>query len=213
LLFVSNQSSNTITVFSVASNGSLALVAGSPFPNRGAGGPSGMATSQNGSLLYVANFEGNTTSVFSVASSGALTEVAGSPFPTGVGVSLTAYPPKACFQRVQIMIKPPAVPPVPINPRAHGRIPVAVLSTSTFDATTQVDRASLTFGHTGNEGSLAFCNAGGEDVDGDGTLDLVCHFITPQSGIVAGDTVAFLKGKAVSGRRIEGLEAIKTVPH
>ena len=124
--------------------------------------------------------------------------------------SLTAYPPKACFLTVQIMIKPPAVPPVPINPGAHGRIPVAVLSTPTFDATTQVDRTSLAFGHTGNEASLAFCNASGEDVNGDGTLDLVCQFNAPQTGIVAGNTVAFLKGKTVSGRRIEGSEAIKT---
>jgi len=112
---------------------------------------------------------------------------------------------------VQITIKPPAVQPVPINPTARGTIPVGILSTSTFDATTQVDRTSLTFGHTGNEASLAFCNV--EDLDGDGRLDLVRHFNGQETGILVGDTVAFLKGKTVSGSQIEGSEEIKTVSH
>ena len=103
-LFVSNGSgtfSNTITVFSAASNGSLSLVAGSPFPmNPGASSPLGTATSQDGSLLYVASFFSHSISVFSVASNGALTEVAGSPFPTGQQgglLSLAAFPPKSCI--------------------------------------------------------------------------------------------------------------------
>ncbi len=104
-LFVSNGGfsafSNTITVFSAASNGSLSLVAGSPFPmNPGAPNPLGTATSQDGSLLYVASFFSNSISVFSVASNGALTEVAGSPFPTGQPgglLSLAAFPPKSCI--------------------------------------------------------------------------------------------------------------------
>jgi 6-phosphogluconolactonase len=97
-LFVSNQFQNNITVFSVASNGSLTLVAGSPFPNPGAFLPSGLATSNDGSLLYVANGS-NFISVFSVASTGTLTEVGGSPFSTGQSgrlLSLTAFPPKSC---------------------------------------------------------------------------------------------------------------------
>jgi len=108
-LFVSNQSSNTITVFTVASNGILSLVSGSPFPMNGSMPfPLTMATSQDGTLLYVADdFTANpSVSVFSVASGGALTEVAGSPFSTGRcspgqlcrfgGVKLTAFPPKTC---------------------------------------------------------------------------------------------------------------------
>jgi hypothetical protein len=34
----------------------------------------------------------------------------------------------------------------------------------------------LTFGRTGKEQSLAFCNTGGEDVNGDGLSDLVLSF-------------------------------------
>ena len=103
-LFVSNGGfsafSNTITVFSAASNGSLSLVAGSPFPMHPGAKPLGTATSQDGSLLYVASVFSNSISVFSVASNGALTEVAGSPFPTGQPgglLSLGAFPPKSCI--------------------------------------------------------------------------------------------------------------------
>ncbi len=112
---------------------------------------------------------------------------------------------------VAIDIKPGEDPPS-INPKAQGKIPVAILSSSTFDATTQVDRTSLTFGHTGNEQSLAFCNRGGEDVNGDGLLDLVCHFDTPKTGFQTGDTVGVLKGKTVTGTAIKGTDSIRIVP-
>ncbi len=99
LLFVSNQDSNTIEVFTVAKGGSLSLVAGSPFPmNPPVLFPSGMATSGDGSLLYVANFD-NSVSVFSVGKKATLSEVTGSPFPTGQPgglLSLTTFPPRAC---------------------------------------------------------------------------------------------------------------------
>ncbi len=72
--------------------------------------------------------------------------------------------------------------------------------------------ASLTFGRTGNELSLAFCNPGGEDVNGDGLLDLVCHFDTPKTGFQTGDTVGVLKGKTVTGTPIKGTDSIRIVP-
>ena len=114
---------------------------------------------------------------------------------------------------VGIMIKPPAAAPAPINPAANGRTPVAILSTVTFDATTQVDRTSLTFGHAGTEASLADCNPGGQDVNGDGLADLLCHFDNPKSAFVNGDTTAYLIGKTASGITILGSEAITTVPY
>jgi hypothetical protein len=46
-----------------------------------------------------------------------------------------------------------------INTKSRGKIPVAVLSTATFDASTRIDPASLTFGRTGNEDSLSHCSA------------------------------------------------------
>ncbi len=218
-LFVSNQNSHTITAFSVALDGSLSPLAGSPFPMNGSvRSPSGMATNQEGSLLYVADANGNippTISIFSVAGNGALTEVAGSPVPTGRPeglLSLTAFPPKSCVLTAGIKIKAPAAAPVPINPRSRGKISVAILSTLSFNAVTQVVPESLTFGHTGNEHSLAFCEARGEDVNDDGLADLICHFDSDQTDFVKGDSTAVLKGKTFTGRNIQGTEAIRIVP-
>jgi hypothetical protein len=112
---------------------------------------------------------------------------------------------------VAIDIKPGEDPPS-INPKSHGKIPVAILSSSTFDVTTQVDRTSLTFGHTGDEQSLAFCNLHGRDVNGDGLLDLVCHFYTQKTRFKTGDTVGVLKGKTVTGAPIRGTDSIRIVP-
>jgi probable HAF family extracellular repeat protein len=111
---------------------------------------------------------------------------------------------------VEIMIKPPASPPVSLSLNGKGKIPVAIVSTDNFNATAEVDTTSLTFGRTGTETSLASCDAVGHDVDGDGRLDLVCYFNARNTGIVAGDTVARLHGGTVSGREIRGAEAIST---
>jgi 6-phosphogluconolactonase (cycloisomerase 2 family) len=213
-LFVSNQESNSITVFSVASNGSLNLLSGSPFSIGVPLNPLGMATSQDGTLLYVAGYFSG-VSVFGVAKDGTLRQMPGSPFSTGQSVAFlspAAYPPKVCVLTVGIKIKPPASAPVPINPGAKGKIPVAILSTLTFNAVTDLNTGSLTFGHTGNEASLDFCDKGGEDVNGDGLADLVCHFKMPQAAFVSGDAKAFLKGETFTRRKFEGSEDIRTVP-
>jgi hypothetical protein len=112
---------------------------------------------------------------------------------------------------VTIDIKPGSFPNS-INPRSRGRIPVAVLSSATFDAPGTVDPASLTFGRTGDEPSLGFCNTQGEDVNGDGRLDLVCHFETPLTGFVAGDVQGTLKGQTLDTFPIVGTDSVRIVP-
>jgi hypothetical protein len=112
---------------------------------------------------------------------------------------------------VAIDIKPGGFPNG-INPRSSGTIPVAILSSSTFDAPANVDQTSLTFGRTGNEPSLAFCNLSPEDVNGDGFLDLVCHFNTQQTGFQAVDTEGILKGQTVDAISIEGRDSVLVVP-
>jgi hypothetical protein len=72
-----------------------------------------------------------------------------------------------------------------------------------------VDATSLTFGRTGDEPSLAFCQAG--DVNGDGLLDLVCHFHTQLTGFQAGDTIGVLKGKTLGGAAILGTDSVQIV--
>jgi hypothetical protein len=99
LLFVSNQQSSSVTVFSVAANGSLSLVTGSPFQAPGSLFPSGMATDRSGNFLYVA--DGSQIHGYSVANTGVLTTLAGSPFATnqpGRLLSLAAFPGKTCNQ-------------------------------------------------------------------------------------------------------------------
>jgi hypothetical protein len=107
---------------------------------------------------------------------------------------------------VTIDIKP-GEGPAPINTKSKGTIPVAILSSTTFDAVAQVDQTSLTFGAKGNEKSLAFCS-GPQDVNGDGLLDLVCHFDTPSTQFQAGDTTGILEGKIVGGNSIMGSDAV-----
>ena len=113
-------------------------------------------------------------------------------------------------QTVSIMIKPgEGLPAININSR--GTIPVAILSTASFDATSAVDRGSLSFGHSGNERSLSFCNAGGGDINGDSLQDLVCHFETGLTGFQSGDSVGLLKGKTTDGTSIQGTASVRIV--
>lgn len=88
---------------------------------------------------------------------------------------------------------------------------MAILSTTAFNAVTQVEIASLTFGATGDEPSLAFCDTGGEDVNGDGLLDLVCHFETQRSGFLLNSTTAVLKGRSIANVPISGAAAVTVV--
>lgn len=109
------------------------------------------------------------------------------------------------FIPVAIDIKPSSFPNS-INPKSKGVIPVAILTTDTFDATT-VDPGSVRFGPA--EAS-AFRHKI-KDVDRDGDRDLLLHFRTREMGIKCGDTSASLTGKTTSGQDIEGSDSIKTV--
>jgi len=111
------------------------------------------------------------------------------------------------LQKVPIDIKPGSFPNS-INMESRGTIPVAILSTPDFDATT-VDKTSLTFGRTGDEDSLEKCTKSNEDVNGDGLLDVVCHFRTQDTGFREGDNEGILKGKTVDGIPIEGRDSVR----
>ena len=78
-LFASSAGSNNITAFSIAANGTLTSIAGSPFA---AGGlPDGIKVSPDGRFLAVALISNDAVGIFTIASNGALTAVPGSPFP------------------------------------------------------------------------------------------------------------------------------------
>jgi pimeloyl-ACP methyl ester carboxylesterase len=111
---------------------------------------------------------------------------------------------------VNIDIKP-GDSPNSINRRSQGKIPVAILSSSTFDAPARVNRLSLTFGHSGDETSLDFCNTQPADVNGDGLPDLVCHFNTQLTGFQVGDIEGVLKGEAIDGLFLRGTDSVRIV--
>jgi len=85
--------SGSVSAFSVASDGSLSAVAGSPF-STGAEEPVAVAVSPDGKHLYVSNQASGKVSAFSIAADGSLSPVAGSPFatsdPQGMAVSPNA---------------------------------------------------------------------------------------------------------------------------
>jgi hypothetical protein len=107
---------------------------------------------------------------------------------------------------VSIDIKPGSFPNR-INPKNKGVIPVAILTTATFDATT-VDPTTVRFGPTGTE--AVPMQSALEDVDGDGDTDMILYFKTQDTGFVCGDTSASLTGETLSGQPIEGSDSIKT---
>ena len=98
----------------------------------------------------------------------------------------------------------------PIDLRSQGVIPVAVLSTASFDATT-VDPKSVCFGDADNPAHRDCTGrAHVEDVNGDGRRDLLFVFQTQETGIDPGDTQACLTGKTFTGVSIEGCDTIRT---
>ena len=108
---------------------------------------------------------------------------------------------------VTIDIKPGS-DPNSINPKSKGVIPVAILTTDDFDATT-VDPLSVKFGP--GEAEEAHGKGHIEDVDNDGDSDLVLHFKTQETGIQSGDIEASLTGETFGGQAIAGTDAIRTV--
>lgn len=110
---------------------------------------------------------------------------------------------------IAIDIKPGS-DPNSINTKSNGKIPMAILSTENFDSVVQIDINSLTFGRAGDEQSLDFCS-GSEDVNGDGLIDLVCHFSTNKTDFIIEDQIGFLKGKTNNGISVEGHDVVRII--
>ena len=114
---------------------------------------------------------------------------------------------------VSIAIKPPADPPVPINLSSSGVVPVAILSSPTFNATT-VDPATISLAGASVQlvGRSDRYSCSAQDVNQDGFADLVCHVVTAQFLIQPGDSIAVLEAKTFSGKQLQGQETIRIVP-
>jgi 6-phosphogluconolactonase len=74
---------STISAFTIAANGSLSAVSGSPFAAPGSVGLDDAAVYLGGKFLYVSDPNGSTISAFTIAGNGMLAPVAGSPFSAG----------------------------------------------------------------------------------------------------------------------------------
>lgn len=114
--------------------------------------------------------------------------------------------------RVTVDVKPASADNV-IPLQSNGVVPVAILSTASFNAW-DIDPTSVCFGDTEAPAERA-CVARQpqghlEDVNRDGRLDLLLLYDVARTGIDRGDTQACLTGKTRSGTAIEGCDRILT---
>jgi hypothetical protein len=109
-----------------------------------------------------------------------------------------------CPIQVTVDIKPGS-DPNSINLNSRGVVPVAVLTTDDFDAST-VDPVTVLFA---GASPLRWAM---EDVDGDGDMDLLFHFKTQELGLDENSTEAILTGSTFGGQPIQGTDTVNIVP-
>ena len=118
-------------------------------------------------------------------------------------------------QEAAIDIKPGSYPNSINLKKQKGVIPVAILGSATFDVTT-VDVTTLSFGPGGASPAHDLTDPAVyadhlQDVNGDGLIDLVSHYVSSESGIVSGDTSACLSGEYGGGLPFTGCDSVRTL--
>jgi hypothetical protein len=115
------------------------------------------------------------------------------------------------YKEVEIDIKPGSYPNT-INLGSHGAVPVAILSSDTFDAK-QVKPEFVTLAGAGakltGKGTPIFLYS---DVNGDGRIDIIVNVLTDAFELSPGDTEAILVGVTRSGLNIRGKDSVRIVP-
>ncbi|HET9177937.1 MAG TPA: beta-propeller fold lactonase family protein [Terriglobia bacterium] len=101
---LASANANSVSAYSVDTNGDLSPIPGSPFATNGTGNGGGLSSASRivvaGNFLYASNAASNNVSAFTVdTGTGVLTAVSGTPFPTNAfddpsnsGISLAATP-------------------------------------------------------------------------------------------------------------------------
>lgn len=139
-------------------------------------------------------------------------DIAGGIF-VGEGGGLGGFP--VCFDNVLLTVPTsvvevkvdikPGSDPNSLSLNSKGVVPVAILTTAGFDATTV------------NPGSAVFAGASAvhsalEDVDADGDLDMILHFPAQDTNLVVTDTAACLAAETFGGTQVRGCDSVKLVP-
>jgi len=130
--------------------------------------------------------------------------------------SISVYPENFdwCSEIFEIIVIPPISVDVDIKPGSYpnsinlgskGVVPVAVLTTVDFDAST-VDPETVEFAGVSPVRWVM------EDVDDDGDMDMLFFFKTQDLGLTAASTEATLTGATVGGQPIEGTDTVNIVP-
>jgi len=114
--------------------------------------------------------------------------------------------------QVSIDVKP-GDPNNCVNINGAGTIPVAVLGSSSFPVN-KVDQSSLVLdGFTLKVlGNKAF-SCSQQDVNGDGFVDLLCHFVDQNGAWTGGTGTATLHGKTFDGAPFSGTDKLCLVPN
>lgn len=117
--------------------------------------------------------------------------------------------PAAAMQVITISmdLRPDDPPPTLVAPGSQGMLPVGILTTDSFDATTLAP-ATLRLGRTGKEAAPVRVNR--RDVDRDGDTDLQVFFAVQELGVQCGDKTLILRGQTTGGQQIEASAPIVT---
>lgn len=129
------------------------------------------------------------------------------PYLDNMAFQLNAIP---SYTAVSIDIKPGSDPNA-INLGSAGVVPVAILTTPTFNATTvNPDTISLAGARVKMVGNKYLCHQ--EDVNSDGLIDLVCQIKTAEFVIEPGESIAVLEAQTFDGTPIRGEDTVRIVP-
>lgn len=129
------------------------------------------------------------------------------------GATVTLAPPGGVEPiTVQIDIKPGS-DPNPINPGSNGLVPVAILTTDDFDASTvDPDTVTLAGAEVAVRGKSLKTMARMEDIDGDGDDDLLLQVETQSDDALWESGTVTLLGKTYDGQDIMGTDVVIIVP-